>query len=116
VTCFSRYNHRGLVARYGGEEFCLVLPETTVEGAAVLYERLRAALREHTFGGRNGKKIQVTVSVGLVELTSKDQSGNDLLSLADRALYESKRQGRDRAIAWTSLACQEPIPLRKSAG
>jgi diguanylate cyclase (GGDEF)-like protein len=75
------------LARFGGDEFVVVLPECAPQDAEATVERLR---REVSFG--------VTCSVGIAQLLPGD-SASMLLSRADAALYEAKRQGRDRA-AW----------------
>lgn len=84
-----------IVARYGGEEFAVILPETNQSGLKVFAERLRrcaAAVTTKT----NGNEIRVTISCGGVEL-SPDIAGTkqDLLDTADRALYMSKKNGRN---------------------
>jgi len=92
-------NLRGtdLAGRIGGEEFLLVLPETEVEGAMFLAERLRTAL-----GGRpqviTNAVLSVTCSLGVAERCPSDRDGGMLLGRADGALYQAKRQGRDRAV------------------
>ena len=87
-----------LDVRYGGEEFCFLLPETGLEQASVLAERLRTAvggLRLETDDG----PLAVTVSIGVAERAEHDDSVDALLRRADRALYEAKRLGRDRVVA-----------------
>ncbi len=85
--------------RYGGEEFCLLLSESTLEGAVEVGERIRSELAAVTFEGD-----RVTVSVGAAEYPTDGQSVEAVLSSADAALYQAKRKGRDRVI---------PAPRRK---
>ena len=90
-----------LLGRVGGEEFCILLPQTTTEGAALMAERIRAAVETDpaVFGA---VPIAITVSIGGVQWQrGGDQSLNRLLSLADRALYAAKEGGRNR-IEWAS--------------
>lgn len=87
-----------LLARYGGEEFCCVLPETSLSGALVLAEKLRAAAAalEHRCGA---EAVPITLSVGVAEARNGMASAGDLVSRADESLYEAKRTGRNRVIA-----------------
>ncbi|MEA2312841.1 MAG: hypothetical protein QOE28_2809, partial [Solirubrobacteraceae bacterium] len=80
--------------RYGGEEFLVLLPEQTLDGAALAGERLREAVEglglERPGGGT------VTVSVGVAGLGSSSCSPEQLFELADQALYRAKEGGRNR--------------------
>ena len=87
-----------LLARYGGEEFTLLLDRTDGPAALAVAERLRRAVEETSFEV-DGAPIPLTVSAGVAsspELTVKTPS--ELLLLADAALYEAKRQGRNRCL------------------
>jgi len=85
-------------ARYGGEEFAIVLPNTSVEHARLLAERLRRSVEEARIkAGKEDVSPWVTVSVGLATTTAEfDQSSASLVKAADSCLYESKRTGRNR--------------------
>jgi diguanylate cyclase (GGDEF)-like protein len=85
-----------LFARYGGEEFVIVLPETTLDGAAIAAERIRKLVAEYPFQ-YEGKAFTVTVSMGMAA-TAGDPSMSpaELLNLADQKLYQAKREGRNR--------------------
>ncbi|MDR1229100.1 MAG: diguanylate cyclase [Azoarcus sp.] len=83
------------LARLGGEEFALLLPETNQEGALGLAERVRKVLEETPLS-HNGAQINVTASVGVTIMTPQDINTDHALSRADRALYEAKRNGRNR--------------------
>jgi diguanylate cyclase (GGDEF)-like protein len=85
-----------LVARYGGEEFLIILPDTDEGGARLVAERVRVAVSEVVLKADGaGDLPQITISLGGACL-SPGQPMADLLSTADRALYESKHAGRNR--------------------
>jgi diguanylate cyclase (GGDEF)-like protein len=83
------------VARYGGEELALVLPQTDLEGAHVLAERIREAVAALE-GGPGQRMPHVTVSVGVAQMEAADESHATLIERADKALYAAKRQGRNQ--------------------
>ena len=83
-------------ARYGGEEFVVVLPETTVEGAAQLADRICQAVRREPFRQEGEEPLDVTVSVGGAAFPEHGSSPATLMRAADKALYVAKNGGRDR--------------------
>jgi diguanylate cyclase (GGDEF)-like protein len=83
-------------ARYGGEEFVVVLPETTVEGAAQLAERICDAVRREPFRAEGEDPLDITVSVGGAAFPDHGASAATLMRAADKALYVAKGEGRDR--------------------
>jgi len=83
-------------ARYGGEEFVVVLPETAVEGAGLLAERICAGVRREPFRYENEDPLHVTVSVGVAAFPDHGSSPATLMRAADKALYVAKGEGRDR--------------------
>jgi diguanylate cyclase (GGDEF)-like protein/PAS domain S-box-containing protein len=87
-----------VAARFGGEEFAILLPGTDSDGAVRLAETLRAALHRRTLPHRASSKSIVTVSVGVANMSeaSTFATSAELVEAADRALYDAKRQGRDR--------------------
>jgi two-component system, cell cycle response regulator len=87
-----------LVSRYGGEEFVVAMPDTDAELAARVAERVRAAVAEKAFELPNGRKIPVTVSVGVATLHGRSDSVASLAKRADTALYEAKAAGRNRVV------------------
>lgn len=86
-----------VVVRYGGEEFVIMLPATPYEAAMAAANRICCAVRQHDFKAED-RLIRLTISVGVTTLnqvTSSDLTDR-LIYLADTALFEAKREGRDR--------------------
>ena len=83
-----------LVARYGGEEFVALLPETELEAAKKVAEKLRQAIEETEFHFRK-KRVVITASCGLAEVKQGDNAIS-LFERADSALYLAKQNGRNR--------------------
>jgi len=86
---------RDLPGRFGGEEFLIVLANTTLEQAGVVAERVRKSIAGHVFS-YGGQTIPVTVSLGVASVKPGFQTGADVYQQADKALYESKRNGKNR--------------------
>jgi two-component system, cell cycle response regulator len=95
-----------MLCRAGGEEFTVLLPDTDLPQAAVLAERLRAAVAERPFdlsgtatvAGPTAAHAQ-TMSLGVAELTEAMPDGGAMLGVADRRLYAAKHGGRNRVVA-----------------
>ena len=87
------------VYRYGGEEFILLLPNVTPEQAKRIIERVRRGLMNQRTRTGNGNVIQITASFGITQLIY-DVSTKTTIEYADRAMYESKRSGRNRVRIW----------------
>ncbi len=81
------------VGRYGGDEFALILPETPLENAFKVAQRIQSELGAVTVSEQPG--IKPTVSIGVAELSPYVASPRDWMSRADRALYEAKNSGRN---------------------
>jgi diguanylate cyclase (GGDEF)-like protein len=83
-------------ARFGGEEFALLLPETGLDGAKLVAERLRQAISALAFTGPLSA-LKISVSIGVATIPhSRVHSISDLIRAADDALYAAKRNGRNR--------------------
>ena len=79
------------VARYGGEEFLILLPETGMGEALDIAERIRTRIAAEVFHGRH-----MTVSIGVSEFPLHGENADQVVGAADEALYEAKREGRDK--------------------
>lgn len=87
-----------LAARYGGEEFCVVLPETSAEGAQTVAERIRASVENSPIATRSGA-LGLTVSIGLqVGAPASPTDAGPFVAQADGALYSAKQNGRNQVM------------------
>lgn len=104
MTLRAHTKGQDLAARYGGEEFALILPETDVQGATLLSEKVRKSVQAKELLRRstNEKLGRITASFGVAELGERDTS-NSLIERADQALYAAKKAGRNRVVTETSL-------------
>ncbi len=84
--------------RLGGEEFGLILPETTLEQAKVVAERIQTVWAQ-TPSNMDGVMIHSTVSVGVAEAQSDDKTFDDILRRADMMMYKAKMQGRNQVVS-----------------
>jgi diguanylate cyclase (GGDEF)-like protein len=101
-----------LFARIGGEEFCVLLPETDEAHALLLAERLRTRIEALKIDV-NGHVIGITVSIGLCSRCDTHQSMGDLHQKADAALYQAKRQGRNRVEKAIAVGMTEPVSANR---
>jgi diguanylate cyclase (GGDEF)-like protein len=97
AVCRRDLRKSDIKARYGGEEFCLVFPETNLEGAHFLSERIRASIGGLLFEFNN-LKFKVTASLGVAEKEEGEDSIDTLIKRSDEALYEAKHGGRNRVV------------------
>ena len=89
-----------LLARYGGEEIVVAVPDTAVDGAEAVAERIRERIEATPFPIHRGTRaIPVTVSIGVAAREAGDTAAGEMLKRADLALYRAKQQGRNRVIA-----------------
>ena len=94
-----------VVARFGGEEFSILMPETTLAQGYERAEVIRRAVEKAEFSiPTSVTPIKATLSLGIANRESFDQSGQDIIHNADTALYHSKLKGRNRAYAYTQEA------------
>ncbi|MDO9140029.1 MAG: diguanylate cyclase, partial [Methylobacter sp.] len=85
-----------LLGRLGGDEFAVLLPDTSLEGAIVVAERIRCAVEALRILGKKGEPLHMTSSIGGVMVGADITCVDDALAKADAALYRSKLQGRNR--------------------
>ncbi len=98
VICANVRRPSDLVARYGGEEFSVILPETDTAGARQIAEKIRTAVEQMPLVA--GDETPITVSIGISTWTTeKEISLEQLLFVADKALYQAKEGGRNRVVA-----------------
>jgi diguanylate cyclase (GGDEF)-like protein/PAS domain S-box-containing protein len=109
----SRMRTSDIVARYGGEEFLLILPDTDLDGAAIVAEQMRKIIQASPF--LNGQtEVPITVSCGVAVMPHDRDLANDVLvRMADNALYAAKNRGRNRVVTWKEIA--EPSAPRPVA-
>jgi diguanylate cyclase (GGDEF)-like protein/PAS domain S-box-containing protein len=97
--CRKDLREGDILGRMGGEEFAILMPDTDLEDAEMVADRIRTMLESNPVA-YGGTRIPLTVSIGIAEVTSE---GIEIaLSHADEALYEAKHQGRNRVISWMS--------------
>lgn len=85
------------VARYGGEEFCMILPETDSQNAEVLAERIRSVVETTPLCTRTcPQPAGMTVSIGIITMPESLVTAEELVRMADKALYGAKEEGRNR--------------------
>jgi diguanylate cyclase len=87
------------VYRYGGEEFLLCLPGTDLDGGVLVAERIRKGIAALTITADDGRPIPVTATIGLSAI-HPDHSVEDTIEQADKALYDGKRNGRNRVVVY----------------
>jgi diguanylate cyclase (GGDEF)-like protein len=92
-----------IAGRFGGEEFIVILPETNAQNAMDPAQRLSDAFGKIEFTANNGARFNVTISVGISEYNPKDQSCEEIVARADKALYYAKDQGRNRIVVYEKV-------------
>jgi diguanylate cyclase (GGDEF)-like protein/PAS domain S-box-containing protein len=106
-----------VVCRYGGEEFCVMLPETSELGAAVLAERMRVSLEDSLIVAA-GQALRVTSSFGVADRLGEADTVEDLVERADQALRAAKRLGRNQVVRFQCDEALRPwgVELGQSVG
>ncbi len=96
--CKDNLRVHDIIARLGGEEFCILLPYTNQEQAQKVAERLRQKIEIMPIISE-GKRIKVTISVGISLVAAGDVDGHDAIERADKKLLEAKSMGKNRVCA-----------------
>jgi diguanylate cyclase (GGDEF)-like protein len=94
-------------ARYGGEELAVILPQTDLNGAELLAERMRAAIADLQIKRTDGgDALRVTASFGVASLPACASDRESLIAEADAALYRAKRAGKNRVMRGEPVAAE----------
>ncbi|MDX1454035.1 MAG: diguanylate cyclase [Gammaproteobacteria bacterium] len=96
-TCRNNLRHFDIIGRYGGEDFVILLPETPINVAADVADRLRKSIEELRLETHKGE-LRLTVSVGVAVAGDSVRDLPSLINKADMALYEAKRSGRNQVV------------------
>jgi diguanylate cyclase (GGDEF)-like protein len=88
-----------IVARYGGDEFVIVLPQTTPNTASLIAERMRKSIEQNTFLKKEGYSLKLTASFGVASYPESARSKEELIKIADEAMYRVKHQTRNAVYA-----------------
>ncbi len=102
----SKLRERDLLARYAGDEFVVLLPDTDIEAAMLIGQRLRDAIGGESFEISTGERATLTISVGVAVSPEHGNSTRELLNSADNATYAAKHAGRNRV-------CRATLPDRQ---
>ena len=104
-ACKGSLRTDDIFGRLGGEEFAVSMPETKLENALEVAERLRKVVQEMDFptnGSKPANALSITVSVGVAEYNNSCKTFDALLEHADKAMYKSKNSGRNQVNTWNA--------------
>jgi diguanylate cyclase (GGDEF)-like protein len=100
-----------VAARYGGEEFSILLPQTSLAEAEIIAERIREKVESTDFPNR-----RVTISLGVAAYTPAIKTPEDLISAADKALYQAKHHGRNNVQVYQNIPALKASTANVSEG
>lgn len=104
--------HSDIIARLGGEEFVILLPNSELNGAVKVAQKIRSAVEKHTFIINPHTVLNSTVSIGVTQVHRDESSIETALNRADQALYQAKHSGRNTVI---SLKDDKHFPIEETA-
>ncbi len=96
-----------VAARYGGDEFVLMLPETDIDGAILVAEKIRVDISRIALP-HNGAVVRTSASIGIVTFPNDGRTSAELMRRADLAMYEAKRRGRDQIVRFARDSTSAP--------
>ncbi|NWF75211.1 MAG: diguanylate cyclase [Nitrospirae bacterium] len=98
VSLLMRESLRNIdvIGRYGGDEFFIILPETSMEAAMEIAERIRLMVKNYPFKINIKREVRVTLSLGIAEYNPESEDIESFIKRSDNALYVAKGEGRDR--------------------
>lgn len=91
-----------IICRYGGEEIAIIAPNTSLENAIILANRLRETIKKSTMAlsCATQEEIKITISLGVSSIDSEVTCKDTLIKKADESLYEAKQSGRDKVVSF----------------
>jgi diguanylate cyclase (GGDEF)-like protein/PAS domain S-box-containing protein len=104
----NHFRGSDILCRYGGEEFALVLPDSSLNDAEMRADDLRTKVKNLAMSHREMAMGPITCSIGIAEFPVDGSTAEELLRVADKCLYEAKKQGRDRTATLHKLLSPTP--------
>lgn len=93
-------------ARYGGDEFAVILPNTNRRGSVIVAQKIKNSIKQMPFRFK-GEECEITLSMGIATYPENAPDNETLIEKADRALYESKEQGKDKVVHYKDISLEE---------
>lgn len=109
--CQAHLRQVDVLGRLGGEEFAVLLPQTGLQDACEVAERLRRAIAQAALPLTDGRVLRFTVSIGVCAFAAQTVVLQDLLKAADQALYAAKRNGRNQVASCPDRSAPDSAPV-----